>query len=72
MIPARLSNGQSILVSFLIASILYQFSDNIFCNFIVEFSGLFTDPAKSSDIANSVDDTEEVYFIPAFSGLGVR
>lgn len=36
------------------------------------FSGLFEDPSKSSDIANSVDDTEEVYFIPAFSGLGVR
>lgn len=35
------------------------------------FSGLFTDPAESSDIANSVEDTDGVYFVPAFSGLGV-
>lgn len=34
-------------------------------------SGLFEDPSKSAEIANSVDDTEEVYFVPAFSGLGV-
>lgn len=33
--------------------------------------GLFEDPSKSADIANSVDDTEDVYFVPAFSGLGV-
>lgn len=33
--------------------------------------GLFNDPSKSAEIANSVDDTEEVYFVPAFSGLGV-
>lgn len=33
--------------------------------------GLFDDPSKSAEIANSVDDTEEVYFVPAFSGLGV-
>ncbi|XP_055322195.1 putative glycerol kinase 5 [Sitodiplosis mosellana] len=32
--------------------------------------GLFQDPSKSADIANSVDDTEDVYFVPAFSGLG--
>lgn len=34
--------------------------------------GLFNDPAVSSDIAQSVPDTDGVYFIPAFSGLGVR
>lgn len=34
--------------------------------------GLFKDPADSSDIAMSVDDSDGVYFIPAFSGLGVR
>lgn len=33
--------------------------------------GLFEDPSKSAEIANSVDDTEDVYFVPAFSGLGV-
>lgn len=33
--------------------------------------GLFTDPADSSDIANSVQDSDGVYFIPAFCGLGV-
>lgn len=33
--------------------------------------GLFDDPSKSAEIANSVDDTEDVYFVPAFSGLGV-
>lgn len=33
--------------------------------------GLFEDPSKSAEIAYSVDDTEEVYFVPAFSGLGV-
>ncbi|KAG4073437.1 hypothetical protein HA402_000661 [Bradysia odoriphaga] len=32
--------------------------------------GLFTDPAESSDIANTVDNTDGVYFVPAFSGLG--
>lgn len=35
------------------------------------FEGLFDDPAKSAEIANSVGDNEEVYFVPAFSGLGV-
>lgn len=34
--------------------------------------GLFKDPADSSDIAESVPNTDGVYFIPAFSGLGVR
>lgn len=37
-----------------------------------KLAGLFEDPSKSAEIANSVDDTEEVYFVPAFSGLGVR
>uniref|UniRef100_A0A1L8E1T9 Glycerol kinase 5 n=1 Tax=Nyssomyia neivai TaxID=330878 RepID=A0A1L8E1T9_9DIPT len=32
--------------------------------------GLFDDPSISSDLAYSVDDTEEIFFIPAFSGLG--
>ncbi|XP_059621178.1 putative glycerol kinase 5 [Phlebotomus argentipes] len=32
--------------------------------------GLFTDPSCSSDMAYSVDDSEEIFFIPAFSGLG--
>lgn len=35
------------------------------------FEGLFDDPAKSAEIAYSVDGNEEVYFVPAFSGLGV-
>lgn len=34
--------------------------------------GLFSDPSVSAEIANSVDDSEPVYFVPAFSGLGVR
>lgn len=38
---------------------------------IFVFEGLFDDPAKSAEIAYSVDDNEEVYFVPAFSGLGV-
>ncbi len=33
--------------------------------------GLFADPAESSDIANTVENTDGVYFVPAFSGLGV-
>lgn len=33
--------------------------------------GLFEDPAASAGIAESVADTDGVYFIPAFSGLGV-
>ncbi|XP_055682185.1 putative glycerol kinase 5 isoform X1 [Lutzomyia longipalpis] len=32
--------------------------------------GLFDDPSASSDMAYSVDDSEEIFFIPAFSGLG--
>ncbi|XP_062136580.1 putative glycerol kinase 5 [Drosophila sulfurigaster albostrigata] len=31
---------------------------------------LFDDPAETSDIATSVPDTNDVYFMPAFSGLG--
>lgn len=38
---------------------------------IIILLGLFDDPSKSAEIANSVDDTEQVYFVPAFSGLGV-
>lgn len=35
--------------------------------------GLFDDPAITSDLAQSVEnDREELYFIPAFSGLGVN
>lgn len=33
--------------------------------------GLFVDPAETSSIAESVPDTNGVYFVPAFSGLGV-
>lgn len=33
--------------------------------------GLFTNPADSAGIAQSVADTDGVYFVPAFSGLGV-
>lgn len=33
--------------------------------------GLFSDPKDSSAIAESVPNSEGVYFIPAFSGLGV-
>lgn len=33
--------------------------------------GLFDDPSKSSEIAESVEDSDGTYFIPAFSGLGV-
>lgn len=33
--------------------------------------GLFVDPKDSADMAFSVPDTEGVFFIPAFSGLGV-
>lgn len=33
--------------------------------------GLFDDPSTSAAIAESVDDSEDVYFVPAFSGLGV-
>lgn len=33
-------------------------------------AGLFKDPSDSAEIANSVNDTEGVFFIPAFSGLG--
>lgn len=32
--------------------------------------GLFNDPSYTSDIAFSVQNTDGVYFIPAFSGLG--
>ncbi|XP_050333319.1 putative glycerol kinase 5 [Bactrocera neohumeralis] len=32
--------------------------------------GLFDDPMETSDIAHTVPDTNGVYFIPAFSGLG--
>ncbi|KAL4714940.1 hypothetical protein ACJJTC_003091 [Scirpophaga incertulas] len=32
--------------------------------------GLFDNPEDTADIANSVPDTDGVYFIPAFSGLG--
>lgn len=33
--------------------------------------GLFNDPSETSDIAYSVENTGGVYFIPAFSGIGV-
>lgn len=33
--------------------------------------GLFSDPQFSSDIALSASDSEDVFFVPAFSGLGV-
>lgn len=33
--------------------------------------GLFEDPLTSSDIANRANDSEDVFFVPAFSGLGV-
>lgn len=33
--------------------------------------GLFSDPKDSASIAMSVEDSDGVYFIPAFSGLGV-
>lgn len=33
--------------------------------------GLFKDPADSAAMAQSVPDTDGVYFVPAFSGLGV-
>ncbi|XP_049876871.1 putative glycerol kinase 5 [Pectinophora gossypiella] len=32
--------------------------------------GLFENPQETADIANSVPDSDGVYFIPAFSGLG--
>lgn len=34
-------------------------------------SDLFDNPADTADIAMSVSDTDGVYFVPAFSGLGV-
>lgn len=33
--------------------------------------GLFESPAETAAIAESVPDTNDVYFMPAFSGLGV-
>lgn len=56
-------------------------NDTVFCiegsvndtgsmiNWAINF-GLFDDPARSSSIAESVPDSDGVYFIPAFSGLG--
>ena len=34
--------------------------------------GLFVDPAETASIAETVPDTNGVFFVPAFSGLGVR
>lgn len=33
--------------------------------------GLISDPAETAALAQSVDNSNGVYFIPAFSGLGV-
>lgn len=36
------------------------------------FTGLIEDPTESSNLANSVGDSDGVYFVPAFTGLGVN
>ncbi|XP_077291808.1 glycerol kinase 5 [Arctopsyche grandis] len=35
-----------------------------------ESAGLIEDPTESSNLANSVSDSDGVYFVPAFTGLG--
>lgn len=35
-------------------------------------AGIVNDATETADMANSVNDTDGVYFIPAFSGLQVR
>jgi len=32
--------------------------------------GLYDDPSKTSDLAETVNDTDGVFFVPAFSGIG--
>lgn len=34
--------------------------------------GIVNDVIETADMANSVNDTDGVYFVPAFSGLQVR
>lgn len=34
-------------------------------------AGIVNDATETADMANSVNDTDGVYFIPAFSGLQV-
>lgn len=34
--------------------------------------GIIKDAMETADMANSVNDTDGVYFVPAFSGLQVR
>jgi hypothetical protein len=36
------------------------------------FAGLLSDPSDSSDMANSVQDSNGLCFIPAFSGIQVN
>lgn len=41
------------------------------CLFPIITAGIVNDVRETSDMANSVDDNDGVYFVPAFSGLQV-
>lgn len=47
------------------------FSKKVLQGLLIYIPGLINDPAETSDMAFKIHDTDGVYFIPAFSGLGV-
>lgn len=46
-------------------------SISIFIYMLLYLSGLIKNAEETSSLAQSVEDTDGVFFIPAFSGLGV-
>lgn len=44
----------------------------MYANYMCVSSGLFADASESATIANTVNGTDGVFFVPAFSGLGVN
>lgn len=62
--------------------VAWQFDEPVFCiegaahdmGSVIAWGqncGLFDDPSLTSSIAESIGDTNGVFFVPAFSGLGV-
>lgn len=48
---------------------------NFYEEYVIHFlhivAGVINDASETADIANSVNDCDGVYFVPAFSGLQV-
>jgi len=72
MLRVAAYNGVVIFTFGAMSISLLNVHSNCAVTYTVYSAGLLSDPSESSDMANSVEDSDGLCFIPAFSGIQVN